>query len=133
MKFLIEIEASTPDELVEKLRVFVKANGPIIAGKAEEATVAETTPPKRSRKAAAPKDAPKEEKIECRDKPLTEPEVRAAMIDFVNTATEKGDERTRKDIFKSLLDKFDVEKLADLPADKYGDMVQLVADEKAAL
>jgi ABC-type methionine transport system ATPase subunit len=135
MKFILEIEADTPNELLDKLRKFCSQRGIMIDGDAvEEATVTETTPkpePKAAKKANG-KAKPKEEKIECSDKPLTEAQVRSAMIDYVNAASEKS-EKTRKEIFKELLDNFTVDKLADLPADKYDAMVQLVADEKAKL
>jgi hypothetical protein len=148
MKFILEIEADTPNELLDKLRKFCSQRGIMIDGDAvEEATVAETAPPPKAAKAAAtPKTgqtgkvgkngsakAPTgEKKIECSDTPLTEAQVRTAMIDYVNAASEKS-EKTRKEIFKELLDNFTVDKLADLPADKYDAMVQLVADEKAKL
>jgi hypothetical protein len=136
MKFILEIEADTPNELLDKLRKFCSQRGIMIDGDAvEEATVAETTPkpePKAPKAKANSKAKPKEEKIECSDTPLTEAQVRTAMIDYVNAASEKS-EKTRKEIFKELLDNFTVDKLADLPADKYDAMVQLVADEKAKL
>lgn len=136
MKFILEIEADTPNELLTKLRAFCSQRGIMIDGEpvTEAEVVAETPKP-----AAKPKGNGRakhkpttEAKIECRDKPLTEAEVRTAMIDFVNAAAEKS-ETPRKEIFKGLLDKFKVDKLADLPADQYDAMVQLVADEKAKL
>jgi hypothetical protein len=143
MKFSLTFHAESRDELLESITTFLKANAtPIIDGRAEAATVVgeekpKTTKPKANgkAKAEAPKaETPKtEEKIECRDKPLTEPEVRSAMIDYVNAATEAGTPGTRKEIFKDLLSHFGVEKLADLPAEKYVEMLEHVKAEKAKL
>jgi hypothetical protein len=128
MKFYIEIEAETTQDLIEKIKEFCRKNSPIL--EAETVKAEDTPAPKKENKRSKPKS---EVKIECRDKPLTEAEVRSAMIDFVNVAAEKQPDLSRKEIFKALLDTFKVDKLADLPEDKYQEMVELVATTKAAL
>jgi hypothetical protein len=132
MKITLTIDANSLEELIDQLREFIRQHAPIVDAKAEDATVTETTPPKAAKKANG-KAKPKEEKIECSDKPLTEAEVRSIMIDFVNVAAEKQPDMSRKEIFKKLLDAFKVDKLADLPEDKYQAMVDLVASVKAGL
>lgn len=138
MKITVEFNVNTPSELIDQMKAFIRSNGPILEGAVDASVVvtdtkievdAVATVEKKPEPAAKAK-ASKKEKAAAKE--LTEAEVRAAMIDYVNAAAEKTD-ATRKAIFKELLDVFGVDKLADLPADKYTEMVKLVADKTAAL